>query len=93
MPPHLLYDYTWAEIHIVLSGAGLKARREHKLTLWGHWNGQSFARQKRLTPLTNLMRRLEPARDMSSADIRKAVLGMAHSMGAKVIRRKKQKEP
>lgn len=93
MPPHLLYDYTIGEIGILLAGAALKARRDHKLTLWGHWNGQSFARQKRMTPLSNLMRRLEPARDMSISDIRKAVLGMADSMGAKVIRRKKKKEP
>ena len=44
VPPHLFYDLTWREIHVLFAAQALRARREHKLTIWGHWQGQSMRR-------------------------------------------------
>jgi hypothetical protein len=92
MPPHQFWDSTHREIYALLAGAALKARRDHKLTLWGHWQGQNLRRSKRLPDLKQLLRKLDPARVMSGQAIRAAILGIAESMGAKVVRKSKPKE-
>lgn len=89
VPPHLFYDLTWREVHIIFAGAALKARREHKMTIWGHWQGQSMRRAKRLPELRALMRRFDPQRDMSPQAIRSAIMAMAESLGAVVVRKKR----
>ncbi len=90
--PHLFWDYTMRELHALLGGAALRARREHKLVLWGHWQGQNLRRSKRLPDLRQLLRKLDPARVMSGQAIRAAILGIAESMGARVVRKSKPKE-
>ena len=47
----------------------------------------SFRRAKRLPDLKQLLRKLDPARVMSGQAIRAAILGIAESMGAKVVRK------
>lgn len=86
--PHLFWDYTWRELYAVLAGATLRTRREHKLVMWGHWQGQSLSRQRRLPELKTLLRRLDPSRVMSASSLRAAVIGMAEAMGAKIVRKK-----
>ena len=90
--PHLFWDYTFRELHALLGGAALRARRDHKLTLWGHWQGQNMRRAKRLPDLMRMLRRLDPARVMSAQAIRDTILGLAQQMGAKVVRKTKPRE-
>lgn len=92
LPPHLFWDYTFRELHALLGGAALRARREHKLTLWGQWQGQNLRRAKRLPDLKQLLRKLDPARVMSAQAIRSTIIGLAESMGAKVVRKTRPKE-
>ena len=89
VPPHLYYDLTWREIHVLFAAQALRARREHKLTIWGHWQGQSMRRSKRLPELKALMRRFEPQRDMTPKAIRSAIMAMADALGAVVVRKKR----
>ena len=91
VPPHLFWDYTFRELHGLLTGAQLIARRSHKLALFGAYQAEGLARTKRLPPLEKLLSKLDPLRDMSAKDIRAAVLGMAQALGAKVVRRSKTK--
>lgn len=90
--PHLFWDYTFRELHAVMRGAALNAKRAHQLALFESYHVESFARTKRLPTLKSLLRKLEPARVMSRDAIRSVVLGMAEAMGAQVVRRKKRKD-
>lgn len=87
--PHLFWDYTYREVYAALAGAKLQARRAFKLHLWTAWQGVNLSRSKKLPPLKGLLSKLEPIRDMSASEIRKAVLGIAESLGAVVVRRKR----
>lgn len=90
--PHVFWDYTYREIYAVLAGAGIRARRDHKLTLWGAWQSANLHKAKRLPDLKQLLRKLDPRRVMSVANIRAEVMSIAAAMGAKVIHRKRREE-
>lgn len=85
--PHLFWDYTYRELHAVIAGQGLLARRNHKLVMWGAWQAVNLKNHKRLPDLGALLRKLDPTRIMSAGAIRQAVLGIASAMGAEVVRR------
>lgn len=87
--PHLFWDYTYRELHAVLAGAKLTARRQFKLHLWTAWQGVNLSKAKKLPPLKGLLSKLDPIRDMSASEIRQAVMGIAESLGARVVRRKR----
>lgn len=88
--PHLFWDYTYRELHAVITGAGLAARRHHKLMLFGAWWAINLKNAKRLPDLKALLRKLDPARVMSASAIRGTILGIAAAMGAVVVRRPKK---
>lgn len=90
--PHLFWDYTYREVHAVLAGAALRARREHKLNLWGHWQGANLSKARRLPDLKQLLRKLDPRRVMSAANIRAEIMSIAAAMGAKVVHRTRREE-
>lgn len=87
--PHLFWDYTYRELAAAFEGAAIKRRRDHQLHLWAHFQGQGFARAKRLPRLSDLLRKLEPSRVMSPEGLRSAIINMARAMGATVTHRKK----
>lgn len=89
VPPHLFWDYTYRELTAALAGAKLQTRRAFKLNLWTVWQGVNLSRNKKLPELRGLLSKLDPIRDMSAQEIRKAVLGIAQSLGATVVRRKR----
>lgn len=92
-PPHLFYDYTLREIHALMRGSALAARRHHKVAAFGAYQGAVFHQNKRAPQLYQaLLRRLEPARDMTHGALRSAIMAMAKSMGANVIVRKRSEE-
>lgn len=89
VPPHLFYDYTLREVHVLLGGAGLVARRAHKLAAFSAYHAALFHQNKKAKVIYDrLLRRLEPVRDMTGAAIRSAIMGMAKSMGAIVVVKK-----
>lgn len=90
--PHLFWDYTFRELHALLGGAALRARRDHKLTLWGAWQGDNLRRAKKLPELAGLLRKLDPRRVMSASAIRSTIIALAEQMGAKVVRKTRRKE-
>ena len=92
VPPHRFWDYTPHDAYFLMQGAQLAARRQLKAHLFGAWHVAVFERQKKIKPLAELLRRLEPLRDMSHKAIREAVLAMARNMGAKVVIKKRAKE-
>lgn len=89
--PQDFWHLTPREVYAVLAGSGLKARRAHKLTLWGHWQGANLQKAKRLPDLKSLLRKLDPVRVMSSASIRAEVMEMAKAMGAAVVHKVRRK--
>lgn len=93
VPPHLFWDYTFREIHAVLAGAQIKARREHKLTLLGAWHAAAWSRVKRMPDLAKALSHLDPNRHraMNPDAIRRSVLGIAQALGAKIVHRPKRK--
>lgn len=80
---------TYREVFALIKGEAMRRRRNRQADLWAHWHGAAFARQKRLPDLPTILRKMEPMRVMSPRELRAAVLAMAESLGAKVIRRKK----
>lgn len=90
--PQDFWHLTPREVYAVLAGSGLNARRAHKLTLWGQWQGANLQKAKRLPDLKSLLRKLDPLRVMSSASIRAEVMEMAKAMGAAVVHKVRRKE-
>lgn len=88
--PHLFWDYTWFELHVLLQGAQIVARREHRLSISNAWQTANWSKAKKLPDLRQLLRKLEPLRDMSARAIRSAIVGMAEAMGAKVVRKRRE---
>lgn len=91
VPPHLFWDYTYRELHALINAAQTKATRAHKLAMYTAYHTEAFARIKRLAPLSSLLSKLDPVRDMSAGDIRAAVMAMARSMGARVVKKSERK--
>lgn len=87
--PLQFWSMTQREIVAVLVGSNLRARRAHKLQIFGAWHGQNMARAKKSPDLRQLLRLLDPPRVMSRQAIRSAVIGMAKAMGAIVVIKKK----
>ena len=90
--PQDFWHLTPREVYAVLAGSGLNARRAHKLTLWGQWQGANLQKAKRLPDLKSLLRKLDPLRVMSSASIRAEVMEMAKAMGAAVVHKVRRKD-
>lgn len=91
VPPHLFWDYTWREIHAVLDGAAIKARRDHKLAAFTAWQTANLTKAKRMPDLKQLLRKFDPVRAMNPDAIRRSVLGIAKALGAVVEHRPKRK--
>ena len=89
IPPHVLLDYTPRELYAVFAGRNLANRRAYALALFQAWHAEAFARGKRLPPLKDMLRKLEPPRVMSTQAMRRHILGMAEAMGATVRHVKK----
>ena len=89
--PQDFWHLTPREVYAVLAGSGLRARRDHKLTLWGAWQTANLSKAKRLPDLKSLLRKLDPVRVMSSASIRAEVMNIAKAMGAAVVHRVRRK--
>lgn len=89
IPPHILLDYTPRELYAVFAGRNLAQRRLHALAIFQAWHGEAFARTKRLAPLGDMLRKLEPPRVMSPRALRANIVGMAQAMGATVRHVKK----
>jgi hypothetical protein len=90
VPPHIALDYTPRELYAVFAGRAIAAKRAYSLALWATWHGEAFARTKRLSPLADLLRKIEPARVMSKRQLRANIIGAAMAMGAKVRYVKKE---
>lgn len=90
--PHLFWDYTYRELHALMRGSAIRARRQHQLAIFGAYQGERFARTKRLPDLKALLRKFEPVRVMSREALKATVLGIAQAMGAVVVRRPKKRE-
>lgn len=91
VPPHLFWDYTWREIHAVLEGSAIRARRDHKLATYTAWQTANWSKAKRLPDLKQLLRKFDPVRAMNPDAIRRSVLGIAKALGATVEHRPKRK--
>lgn len=91
VPPHLFWDYTWREIHAVLEGASIRARRDHKLSLLNAFQTANWTKAKRLPDIKQMLRRLDPVRAMNPDAIRRSVLNMAKALGAVVEHRPRRK--
>lgn len=88
--PLQFWSMTQREIYAVFVGGNIKARRDHKLQIFGAWHGQNMARGKRSPDLKQLLRQIDPPRVMSPKAIRAAVIGMAKAMGAIVVHKKRE---
>ena len=84
IPPHVLLDYTPRELFAVFKGRNLATRRAHGLAIFEAWHTEALARGKRLPPLADLLRKLEPPRVMSPRQLRANIVGTAMAMGASV---------
>ena len=89
IPPHVLFDYTQRELYAVFRGRNIAATRAHKLALYEAWHTAGFYRMKKLTPLADVLRKLDAPRVMSTRAIRATIMGLASALGAKVRHVKK----
>lgn len=84
IPPHVAVDYTLRWIHVFLEGRALARTRDMQLAIFHAWQNQNLSRHKKLPNLPSLLRKLEPAREMSPKAIRSAIKNMAKAMGAEI---------
>lgn len=77
------------ELYAAFAGEQKRRVRQRQIVLWQAWQTANFTNAKRLPALEPLLRKLEPHRAMSNREVRGTILGMAQSMGAMIVRRKK----
>ena len=73
---------TFRELYALFEARNLNAIRQHKLGLFTAWHTAAFYRQKRLSPLSDLLRKMEPSKVMSPRAMRAAIIGIAKAFSA-----------
>lgn len=84
IPPHIFWDYTYREVYAVFTGRNLRSVRDHKIAMFSAWHAAAWTRAKKMPNLPDALRKLEPARVLSTKAMRSQIFGMASAMGAKV---------
>lgn len=85
VPPDRFWHLTYREVYAAISGAATLRRRHRQDALWAAWHGESFARNKRLPNIANILRKMEPSKEMTVTEIRASVHSMALAMGAEIV--------
>lgn len=88
MPPHIAIDYTFWEMRLLFRGRQILAKARAREIIIQAWQGERYARTKRLPPLKNELRplrdekRLKP---LSPAQMRARIMEVAKASGAKIV--------
>lgn len=94
MNPAEFDDATYRQVFAFMRGVALRRKHEYRLTLFGAWHTEAFARQKRLTPFTDIVKRMDAGghkKAMTLKEQHAAVKQIAQAFGAKVVYKKKAK--
>lgn len=84
IPPHIFWDCTYREVFAIFTGRNLRSMREHKVAMFSAWHAAAWTRAKKMPNLSDALRKLEPARVLSTKAMRSQIFGMAQAMGATV---------
>lgn len=92
MLPDAFDHATYRQVFAFMRGAAKRRKGEQSLALATAWHTEAFARQKRLTPLNDILKKLDNAepKPMTLKEQRMAMMNIAQAMGARVVHKRKE---
>ena len=83
------WNSTYREVYAAIAGDAVRRRRDRQAIMFGAWHGAAFERSKRMPNLRAVLAKMEPPRELSAREMRASILGIAKSLNAEVVHRKR----
>lgn len=92
MPPEAFAHATYREVFATVRGASYRRKADLRQAIIGAWHTEAFARQKRLPPLNDILRRLDgpsAIKPMTPKQLRMAGMQIAAAFGGRFVDKRK----
>lgn len=91
--PHQFLDYTPRMLYAVFAGNSKRMKRTAISRATWAWQNANWTRAKKMPPLRDILRQIDPPPPMSPAQMRDSLVAAFSALGGTVIRRKRETPP